>query len=160
MCQVAAPPAPFVAGPLQAPGIWLLIAGMLVVLTVAVVLQDRRYLRPLSPSVGRKVGLAFLVCIALALQTGMVIVGLVVLPTLDALSKWSLAQEHALDAHSCPASAQHSFLAAWQRAQNGGIVPWLFVGLVLLWVGGSAQLLWLLGMAWLAHRTRALPARQ
>jgi hypothetical protein len=45
MCQITAPPTVFLAGPLQAPGGWLVIAGLLALVTWAVLYNSRKYLR-------------------------------------------------------------------------------------------------------------------
>jgi len=154
MCQVAPRPALFLAGPLQAPYDWLLFAGALVVMALIGVYTYRRYLRPLAPGAGRKMGLALLVFDALVSLTGLIILDLVAGATNDAVTSWARVQSHLLAIHRCSNSAEAAFTAAWRLAQHD-LMTWSQVGLVLLGVGVGTLILFHLWVRW---RTRAQSA--
>lgn len=156
MCQFAAPPTPFLVGPLQAPNLWLLATGLVVFPAFLVARHYCRFLRPLAPGVRRKVALTLLSSGLLVLLAGMVLQLLVAVPTNDALGKWGSAQWDALQAHQCSESVINAFLATQLHAvlSAGNLVQLGFA------VIDAGYVLLIAGYVWSVRHTSTQPARQ
>ena len=159
MCQIAAPSTVFLAGPLQAPGGWLLVAGFLAFVLWVVPYNYRVYLRQNPSARFRRVGLALLVGALLLLWTSMVLLTLVVLPSREALSAWFDSQHATLFASRCPFTdtAYTALFNTDDRQLNGPIATWTFVAFAFMFAGFGVELMW---FYWRARRPRAEPARQ
>jgi hypothetical protein len=153
MCQLTAPPAVFLAGPLQAPGGWLLSAGVLAAVVVLVPYANRERLRQHPSALYRRVGVALFGGGWLALWTSVVLLTLVVIPSQDALAAWYQSQFVIADAAHCDFTA----LYATEFGLNGAITPWQVVAYLLPFSGFGILLIW---WSWSNRHLPAEPARQ
>jgi hypothetical protein len=160
MCQVTAPPTVFLAGPLQAPGGWLVSAVLLALVTRLVLYNSRKYLRQQPSALHRRVGLALLGGAHLLVWTSVVLLVLVVFPSMNALGAWSISQFHTLDTSHCPDIAYAPLNATYNHQLNGLNATWGLVAIVFLVVGFGVELIWWYGFARRPRRLRAQPARQ
>ena len=161
MCRFDPPPGPFLAGPQQAPTEWIILIGMLLLLAVAGAGIVRGWGRARLLSVRRRVQvLAIFMCPSLLLLTGWTLLGLVFLPSADAVSRWGYAQRFALEANHCTLRPLRDLDVVWEQARHGSLELWREVGFALMLVGFGMALLSPVWMFWLARRWSAQASQQ
>lgn len=150
MCHVTAPPAVFLAGPLQAPyGFgWLLIGGLFAFYVFA----SYRWYRRLNPLAFFKfIAFAFFMGGLLSLLTSLVISLQVIRPSSDAVFIWWSQQDDALWARHCPFTAITALSDTERHIMDGELGTWWEVAWVLTGVGLGALII----SAWVYRRSRS-----
>jgi hypothetical protein len=156
MCQITAPPAVFLAGPLQAPGGWLLSVGVLAAVVALVPYTYRERMRQDPSAMYRRVGGALLGGGWLALCMGVVLLVLVAIPSRDALAAWYQRPYVTTDPSYC-AFASNTALYDTEFRLSGAIDPWQLVAYVLLFGGFVIEIIW---WSWSNRHLPAEPVRQ
>jgi hypothetical protein len=157
MCQITAPPTVFLAGPLQQPGWWLLVVGLLAFGMWAELYIYRKRLRQQQSALYRRVGVTLLTgAIPLACMS-VVLLLLVVMPSREALSAWVESQHDSLTASHCADTAYAALGATFYRQRNGPVATLQLVAFVFVVVGLGAEFIWIY---WINRRPRAQPGGQ